>query len=39
MVLLPVYRAPDEVDHVDAVYELEQGEGWAEPAPTCSTRL
>ncbi len=31
VVLLPIYRAPDEVDHVDAVYELEQGEGWAEP--------
>jgi len=30
-VLLPVYRAPDEVDHVDAVLDVEHGEGWPEP--------
>jgi len=30
-VLLPVYRAPDEPEHVDAVLDLEHGYGW--PAP------
>jgi len=30
-VLLPVYRAPDEPEHVQSVLELERGRGW--PAP------
>jgi len=30
-VLLPVYRAPDEPEHVQSVLDLERGRGWAAP--------